>query len=462
MIYLIQDCYKDDKGKYIDILKIGYSSKPFKESRENQYKTHNYGYKFIGEREGDTTLENYLHTKFKDLRLSEEWFLYSDDIVREFFIVDEKNANVVLTKEQYISNIQYYILSNLTTPTELGKHYIEKIIKELKEDDTILKYNEKDYDILPQIIRNVFELGYELAIEEIKTSCSIQNDFFNDVPNLISKEWLEENPWKNRAELFYKLNTREKTQEEFSRVLKKKMEDTETKLNAYNSLVNLKEKHLVAESYQFYEKKRRYKEDYVAVNQRMGSDIKPIFNRLVMISEQRAFEIQQIDYADRFSMFNALEKQVDAEDMNEYIKTFYSFSLISEKYKYLCSLPESIVLSILSHLPSSVQSYYTVLGQNKIMALRYNITDMKKEYEGIMGNQEIDIKGLIISVFTIGKEYTKSDVKKKLKEIYDSAGYTKTPKAVDLGEYFIIKSIQITNKDTGKRDHGYRIINVKT
>ena len=283
-------------------------------------------------------------------------------------------------------------------------------------------------------------------------------DITLDLPQILGRQRLDVNPWKNYAELYYKLNTQEKSEEEFLNYIQAKKEVTESLLKAYDDTT---EKHNLAVVYQRVAKVRRYKDNFVSVNKRAGSDIKPVFNKLVMISEQRAFEIQQVDYADRFSMFNALEKQVETEDMNEYIKEFYSYSLISEKYKYLCSLPDSTISIIFPHLPSSVQSYYTVLGKNRIMALRYNTTDMKREYEGVMGNQEIDIKAPIVSYFVVGNEYTKAEIKKKLGEIYKSYGYTKTPKAVDLGEYFIIKNCLIPNKETGKRDNGYKILKLK-
>ena len=91
MIYLLQDCYKNDKGEYIDILKIGYSEKLFMESRNNQYKTHNYGYKFLGEREGDTIIEELFHKKYSSFSLSPltEWMLFSDEIVDGFFNLSE-------------------------------------------------------------------------------------------------------------------------------------------------------------------------------------------------------------------------------------------------------------------------------------------------------------------------------------------------------------------------------------
>ena len=286
-------------------------------------------------------------------------------------------------------------------------------------------------------------------------------DISLDLPQILGRQRLDENPWKNCAEFYYRLNTKEKTQEEFDAYIQEKRKNTENLLLSYKSSPTISSKHTLAKSYQFLAKKRRYKEDYVSVNEHMGSDLKPIFNKLVMISEQRAFEIQQIDYADRFSMFNALNRQVDTEDLNKYINILYSFSNPVEKYKYLCSLTESTVLSILPHLPSSFQNYYSVLGPERIRALGYNVTKMRLEYEGIMGNQDIDIRPIITSVFVVGKEYTKAEIKKKLKEIYDSAGYTKTPKAVDLGEYFIIKNCLISNKETGKRDNGYKILKLK-
>lgn len=460
MVYLIQDCYKDENSNYIDILKIGYSDKPFMKSRNNQYKTHNYGYKFLGEREGDTKFEHYLHEKFKSFRLSNdsEWFIYSSSIVSEFFTIDENEKNIILTKEQYISNIQFYLIQNLTKPKELYKKYKETIVDDLKKEFTI--EDNEELSCIYNRIKETFNLVYEITYKEIKENCNTGNHFFDGVPNLIRDTWLNENPWKNRAELYYKLNTKEKTQEEFNTYLNNKIEQTNDLLNVYNRAIG-SERESLAKTYKTVAKLRKYKTNFVAVDKHSDSNLVPVFNKLVMISEQRAFEIQQVDYADRFSMFNALEKQVVAENLNDYITMFYSLSSTVEKYKYLCSLVKSTVLSILPHLPSSFQNYYTVLGPERMRALWYDVTKMRLEYEGIMGNQEIDIKSHIIPAFIVGEIYSKAEVKKKLGEIYASVGYSKTPRAVDLGEYFIIKNCKIP-KPNGTRDNGYEILSIKT
>jgi hypothetical protein len=86
---------------------------------------------------------------------------------------------------------------------------------------------------------------------------------------------------------------------------------------------------------------------------------------------------------------------------------------------------------------------------------------MKKEYEKIIGNQMIDVGSKIQEEFKVGEVIPKSKVKERLKVLYNSIGYSKTPRAVDLGDYFIIKNCMITNKETGKRDASYEILAIK-
>jgi hypothetical protein len=86
---------------------------------------------------------------------------------------------------------------------------------------------------------------------------------------------------------------------------------------------------------------------------------------------------------------------------------------------------------------------------------------MKKEYEKIIGNQGIDVSSAIVKEFSIGEKISKGLAKDRLKKVYSSVGYSKTPKAVDLGDYFIIKNCKIPKSD-GTRDNGYEIIDIKS
>ncbi len=285
-------------------------------------------------------------------------------------------------------------------------------------------------------------------------------DITLDLPQILGRQRLEENPWKNRAELYYKLNTKEISQEEFKIYLDKKEEATNRLLSAFEK-VSREEQHELALTYRRDAKRSSYRYNFVAVDEHSGSDLKPIFNNLVMISEMRSFDVQQIDYKDRFSVFTTLTESAYVNDINQHLDHIYSLTYLSDKFKYICSLDDSTISSCLPHLPEIFTNYYTVLGSERIRALGYNITDMKREYEGVIGNQNIDIKSIILSSFNVGGRYTKTSIKEKLSSIYSSSGYSKTPKATDLENYFEVSVCRIPNKETGKRDAGYEILSIK-
>lgn len=286
-------------------------------------------------------------------------------------------------------------------------------------------------------------------------------DITLDLPQILGRQRLEENPWKNRAELYYKTNTKEIPQDKFRELLNSKIERTNKLLSGFDKLTP-SERHEFAEQSRLAAKMTNYKYNYLAVDEHAGSDLKPVFNKLMMISEMRSFEIQQYDYKDRFSVFNALVNSGNiVEDISLIISEIYNQKRPADKYRYLCSLPQETAIRCLSNLPESFSNYYTVLGAERIKALGYNITDMKKEYEKIIGNQGIDLSTFIQSEFKVGEKIPKNIIKERLKKLYDSIGYSKTPKAVDLGDYFIIKTVDIKNESTGKRDKGYEILSIK-
>ena len=283
-------------------------------------------------------------------------------------------------------------------------------------------------------------------------------DITLDLPQILGRQRLKENPWKNRAELYFKLNAKEKSQEEFDMYLDEKKRMTESLLKAYQDTT---EKHNLTVVYQERAKTKKYKDDFVSVNKHSGSDKRPVFNNLVMVSEMRAFEIQQVDYKDRFSVFSAISKEVsDIEDVNLCLDTLYGITNLADRYKYFCSLEESMINSILPHLPESFTNYYTVLGKSRMIALGYNATNMKKEYDSIIGNQNIDIKNTIISSFSINEKLSKKDIINRLEALYNSIGYSKTPKAIDIKEYFEVKDCKIPRPD-GTRDNGYELLSIK-
>ena len=269
-------------------------------------------------------------------------------------------------------------------------------------------------------------------------------DISLDLPQILGRQRNNENPWKNRAEFYYKTRKNLKTKEEFDRFIQCKLKKTEELLEIYDLAPG---KHTLTEKYKRDTNASNYKYDYIAINEHSGKDMFPVLNNLVLIAEQRAFDIQQIDYKDRFSVFNTLVERSlvsNGGEIHDFLEEFNSLSSFSSKMRLLCEaeFDETVILSILDQIPLTYKKYYSTLGPARCLANGYNITYIEKEYKDTLLDKN-DIVKEIYNNFQEGEVYTKKFIKEKLGEIYKSLGYNKTPKATDLGNYFEIKRTRV-------------------
>ena len=293
-------------------------------------------------------------------------------------------------------------------------------------------------------------------------------DISLDLPQILGRQRDLSNPWKNRAEFYYKTlgEDNELTEEAFNKIIEKKKKRTEDLLIAFSAAPN-STKYSLADTYQKVAKTFNYKDDYVAVNEHNGSLLYPVVNELVIIAEKRAYDIQQVDYKDRFSVFNTIVNQELAttdvtSSVNDFIYNFKSLPTFRDKMKYLClaNLTDQERGVVLDQIPLLYKNYYETLGPDRCKALNYESTKISREYSDLQFDKNILVSE-IINIFNLGEKYSKSEAKEMLKNIYNSLGYNKTPKANDLEQYFELRVCKITNKETGKRDHGFEILKIK-
>ena len=166
-----------------------------------------------------------------------------------------------------------------------------------------------------------------------------------------------------------------------------------------------------------------------------------------------------INFSEDHVLDSDVSKVID-EIENKYIN-------FTDKMKYIYSLDfdSKFMKLILDNLSdSSYAKYYYCISKERAGTLGYQRGNLEKEYRNQKSNKENvnqvieDIK----SKFQLGERYSKVFIKSTLKDIYESNGYNKTPKASDLEEFFELKSCLLTNKETGKRDNGYEIIKEKS
>lgn len=298
-------------------------------------------------------------------------------------------------------------------------------------------------------------------------------DIGQDLPQILGRQRLFDNPWKNSAMFYYRTTCdyRKVAKEEFDKILERKRSKSESLLRAYTNAEE-RDRHALAENYQTVAMVKNYQNDYVAVNTHGGSTLQPVFNNLVLVSDIRAYEIQQIDYKDRFSVFCSITAHINPTDqigkeLTEFFQIYDELTTFYDKIRMLCtynySTPEMIDLVLNQLGEDSVKSAYIGLGPEKLRALNYNTSYIKKEL-GIVTFSKEELKAQIYFNFKVGDKISLSDIKDKLSLIYSSIGYKKSPKATDLLDYFDIKESKIyQDLEDGekKRVKSYELLKLK-
>jgi hypothetical protein len=269
---------------------------------------------------------------------------------------------------------------------------------------------------------------------------SMAVDITLDLPQILGRQRLSSNPWKNKAMIYVRFRSKDLTPlKEFREKIEGKLRMTEEIMENYEASPNKKTAIRMIEDRAL---DRKYRDDYVAVNKHGGSNVYPVLNKLVMISEQRAYDVQQVDYADRFTVFNQIEEtftvnsSIDKEVV-EFQEKFNRLGTQKEQLRFLCTeqVSEAARPSILDLVPEYMKRAYIMLGPERCRALGYDHAKLKRECSVVSFDRDL-LKEKIYGIFQEGDIVLKSALKEFLSEIYSSIEYKKTPKASDINNWF--------------------------
>ena len=158
--------------------------------------------------------------------------------------------------------------------------------------------------------------------------------------------------------------------------------------------------------------------------------------------------------------FSICKSDKFSDDTAKLLKKFNKKPDFPDRMKYLYGLSKSkITLEFLLQLPYNIRNSYS-FSMEKCKALSYRELDIQRFWKKKLNNLSLEnkLRENIYSNFSIGDRYTKVSLKEKLGKLYEEIGYKATPKATDLKKYFKIKHILLTNKDAGKRENGFEIL----
>lgn len=149
-----------------------------------------------------------------------------------------------------------------------------------------------------------------------------------------------------------------------------------------------------------------------------------------------------------------------SEGAGKWLDFYFKNNYFKERLQVFC---ESSYLTkedrgfLLEDLPIELpfKEYYLILGPARCKALSYARNELQDELSLIKFDQE-DLKRELDFVFKIGEIYSLSEIKEKLRVLYESLGYKKTPKANDLLKHYEVKNY--TKNINKKRIACYKII----
>ena len=424
-------------------------------------------------------IQKYLTGDFEEITVMRDGIptkVVSDEAV---FYVNSVNHIISIIKKNNLTPEQCNILCSRTDDNA------KRIKRKLGKKFVIGKVPKRD--VKPKMFtfctRTVYlgadfysECARSFIFSDSNSDC-LAVDIAEDLPQILGRQRLQKNPWKNTTNFYYRITAdyREMKESDFQAILDRKNKDTESLLSVYLK-GTYEERYSLAKTYQENTKSYNYKNNYVAVNKVVNSQtgdviLKPVKNKLVLVNEIRAFQIQQVDYRDRFSVFSSIKSNLTKDDIvnrdvTRFLCIYETLTTMLEKFKMLCEYPVSreVIQIVLDQIADSdeVKSYYLTLGPDRLKKLHYNITNIRRELGIVTFSPELLVNTITLN-FNPGEKYSLANLKNKLGELYSSINYTANPKANDILNYFEVKEYMTTETISGikKRVRGYELLKRK-
>lgn len=291
-------------------------------------------------------------------------------------------------------------------------------------------------------------------------------DISIDLPQILGRQRLDRNPYRNEAILFIKENSLGLDDKEFGDYIKGKIDETEALIQTFNK-ADTNQQEALLKKYRRDMANNRYKDDYVlVVDDRRTGKAAVKQNTLYMLSEIRAWEIAKDNYKNIYSvireqaMAGISTSEGTASTNNDALafkSDFESTGNTGGRIKKYCDFRQQHpdLADELDFVPKKYAEYWDALGYDDLKALGFQESKIKEVLKAppvFDCAYEQAVRDIRDGLKT--KRYTSKKLKEMLGKSYKKAGYKKTAKAVDVTRYVTAKPYQ--DSRTGQR--GYEIL----
>lgn len=273
---------------------------------------------------------------------------------------------------------------------------------------------------------------------------SMTVDVSVDLQQIIGRQRLEENPFRNTATLYFNTRKSKVTEEELENSIKEKKDKTKKQIDNFNAVPNKDEQLQMMEN---TIRQQGHKEHYCCIIKDADDKVRIVENEILEISERRAWEVTNQIYNNDFSMYRALKvgavvTKSSGSDDPEVQRIFKEWNLDNQfprKAGLYCDLYDNFpnLLEDCTFIEGKYKKYHDALGKEGFEALCWREDYIRQTIEPTpfdkLPKDQIAVK--LIDALKTNKTYTKSEVKDILVNIYKKLGITGKPSASDISEY---------------------------
>lgn len=283
-------------------------------------------------------------------------------------------------------------------------------------------------------------------------------DISTDLPQILGRQRLETNPYRNEAILFIKENSLGLDDKDFSKYIKEKEKRTDDLINCYERMTR-EEQNLNLPKYRGSMERDRYRDDYLmVVDDRKSGKPSVKFNTLYMLAEIRAWQIRKKNYSSQYSVAREQRQagimpvsgtKSTNPDVLSFKADFEGTGITDRKIKAYCDFrnmhPD--LVGELDFVPHKYGGYWDALGYDNLKSLGFKESRIKSalsEPTPFDDRTVIEVRNSLEE-----RRYTPKELKAVLGKVYDGTGSKRKASANDAAEYVTVRNYQ--DSKTGKR-----------
>lgn len=269
-----------------------------------------------------------------------------------------------------------------------------------------------------------------------------------DLQQIIGRQRLDSNPFRNSATLYYNTRMSMQTEEDLELAIREKNEKTRRKIENYDSAPHKTEELEVLEK---DIKSGGHSSHYCCIIKDSDGKVKVVNNSFLEIAERRSWEVSHRIYNGDFSMYQTIKegaavvKSLDSEDsdLQTLFKEWTKDGNFKRKAKLYCHMMDEIpdILDKCNFIEKKYHEYYSALGEDGLDSLCWREDRIKTallpDTLPLLPKNEIHKR--LATILVEGKEYSKSWVKEQLQKIYKDLSIEGTPSASDIQNYMTIR-----------------------